>query len=224
MERKFNTIFLFTLTLILCCSSGCTDTGRFAASAKVGTLGYGGDLTIPVTSNINARVGLNKLDLDYDDQEFGDNNYDISVDLSSFTAMADWHIFDDTFRISGGVISMDNKFKMNCRPSEDIDIGDNTYTPAEAGTLTGRTDMDDLVPYVGIGWGSPFNSSSRLGFTCDLGVAFTKAPHVSLSANGTKSSDSTFQADLEKERKDMEDDLDFLTFYPVISVGLFFRF
>jgi hypothetical protein len=226
MAGKLSTIISLSFSLIFYCSFGCTDTGRFAVSGKVGTLGPGGDLTVPITSNINARVAYNKLDLDYEDQEIENITYDVSVGLSSFSAMADWHIFDDPFRISGGVISIDNKFRLNCRLSEDetIDLGDNTYDYEQLGTLKGRLEMDHIAPYVGIGWGNPFSSDSRLGYTCDFGVAFMNAPNVSLSANGTASSQPGFMADLEKERKDLEDDLDVLKIYPVISVGLYFRF
>jgi hypothetical protein len=161
------------------------------------------------------------LDLDIDDEEIDDVDYDLGVDMRSFSALLDWHIFNDSFRISGGLISMDNEIDLDARPNTHVEIGDNTYTPAEVGTLSGSVDIDGLAPYVGIGWGNPLTSNKRWGFTCDLGVAFCDSPDVALSATGLAAG---LAADIEKERRDIEDDLDSLEFYPVISMGLFFRF
>jgi hypothetical protein len=206
------------------CGAGCQDTGRFAVSGKSGTLGVGAELTTKLATDINARVGLNMLDFNYDD-ELDDVEYDLGIDLSSFSALVDWHIFDDSFRISGGFISMNNEISMDARPTENVEIGDITYSPAEIGTLKGSVDIDGLSPYVGIGWGNPFAGNRRWGFTLDLGVAFTDSPDASLtSVGGSKSSDQDLLDELEKERKDIEDDLDSFKFYPVISFGLFFRF
>ena len=56
------------------------------------------------------------------------------------------------------------------------------------------------------------------------GIAFADTPDVVLRATGTSAGDPAFQADLAKEERDIRDDLDDLEIYPVISVGLFFRF
>jgi hypothetical protein len=47
---------------------------------------------------------------------------------------------------------------------------------------------------------------------------------VALSASGTLASDPAFQANLAKERDEIEDDLEPFEFYPVLSLGIFFRF
>lgn len=219
MGKKLKVIMLLILSVLLSFGAGCTDTGRFAVSGKAGTLGLGGEFTTGITSNVNARVGLNTLNLDFDDQELGDVEYDLGIDLYSFSALVDWYIFDGPFHISGGALSFKNEIDLHARPTESIKIGDTEYTPAQIGTLTGGIEIGDLAPYVGIGWGNPLTSSRRWGFTFDLGVAFINAPDVSLSATGTVA-----QADLERERKDIEDALKPFEFYPVISLGLFFRF
>ena len=120
---------------------------------------------------------------------------------------------------------MHNKIDLDARLNESVEIGNTIYTPAQIGTLNGSLDIDGLSPYVGIGWGNPFGGDRRWGFTLDFGVAFTDSPDASLtSVGGTFSADPTLLANLEKERKDIEDDLDSFKFYPVISLGLFFRF
>jgi len=223
MERKTSAILMLVSTVLLCYACGCADSGGLAIAGKASTLGLGGELTTGITPNVNARVGINALDVDFD-EEFDDIEYDAGVDFSSVSALVDWHIFNDNFRISGGVISMDHKIDIDATPTGPEDIGGVPYNAAEIGTLSGDIEVDDLAPYVGIGWGDPMDPGKRWGFYCDFGVAFTNAPDVDLSANGTKAADPAFQANLAKERKDIEDDVDIIKFYPVLSIGLYYRF
>ncbi|MBN2182778.1 MAG: hypothetical protein JW715_12780 [Sedimentisphaerales bacterium] len=220
MKKKLNLLPLF-FSFLLLAGTGCQDSGRFAVSGKGGTLGLGGDFTMGVTSNVNARAGFNMLDIDFDEEEIDDVEYDLGVELSSLSALLDWHVFNNSFRITGGLISMDNSINLDARPTESVEIGDNIYLPADVGTLSGSVEFDNIAPYVGIGWGNPLTSNQRWGITCDLGVAFTDSPDVALSATGLAAG---LAADIEKERKEIEDDLDSLKFYPVISFGLFYRF
>ena len=114
---------------------------------------------------------------------------------------------------------MNNEIDLDARPTKSEQIGDTIYTPAQIGTLSGSVDIDGLAPYVGIGWGNPLTHNQRWGFTCDFGVAFTDSPDVALTSTGVVS-----QVDLSREINEIEDDLDSLKFYPVISMGLFYRF
>jgi len=223
MRKKLNAILLLILSILLSCGAGCTDTGRYAVSAKTSTLGLGGEFTTAVTSNINARVGINALDVDFDDVEIEDVEFDLGVDLSSYSALVDWHVFDGSFRISGGIISIDNDIDLEARPTENIEIGDVYFTPAEAGTLYGSIENDEVAPYVGIGWGNPLTHHRRWGFTCDFGVAFTSSPDVTLAARGGTKPPG-FDAELAKLKGDIEDFFDKFELYPVIAVSFFYRF
>lgn len=222
MEKKLSAILLLVSSVFLCYCSGCADSGGLAIAGKASTLGLGGELTTGITSNVNARVGINTFDMDFD-EEFDDVEYDVGLDFSSVSVLVDWYIFNDSFRISGGVISMDHELDLDATgpAGETEEIGDNTYTWADIGTLSGSVEVDDLAPYVGIGWGDPVNSGRRWGFYCDLGVAFTDSPDVKLTATGVAAG---LAADVQKELDDIEDDLDSFKFYPVLSLGLYYRF
>lgn len=220
MRKKLNAILLLILLVLLSCGAGCTDSGRFAVSGKTSTLGLGGEFTTAVTSNINARIGINTLDLDLEG-ELDDIEYDIGLDFSSFSALLDWHIFDSPFRISGGVLSMNHKLDLSASGTGVQEIGGVEYDwESEIGTLSGSVEIDNVAPYVGIGWGNPLTGNKRWGFTCDFGVAFAGSPAVALSATGPVGA----SADLERERRDIEDELEDFKFYPVISISFFYRF
>jgi hypothetical protein len=215
-------VSLVLLVLVLG-GAGCAESGGLAVAGKAGTLGLGGELTTGITSDINARFGLNKLDYDFD-EEFDDVEYDVDLDFSSLSALVDWHVFGGSFRVTGGLLSMDHELDLDGTPTGSEEIGGTVYSAAEIGTLSGDVEIDGVAPYLGIGWGNPLSSSRRWGFYCDLGVAFTDSPDVALSANGTLASDPAFQADLARERDEIEDDLEPFQLYPVISLGLYFRF
>jgi len=226
MGKKRKAILLLILSVLLSCGAGCQDSGKYAVSGKASTLGLGGEFTTGVTSNVNARVGLNMLDFDIDEQELDDIEYDFGLDFSSFSALADWYVFNGSFRISGGILSLNHEVNLDASPTADgIDIGDGTYLPADIGSLSGCVEIDGVAPYVGIGWGNPLTSSRRWGFNCDFGVAFTNSPNVKLSANATDPAIAdALAADLARESNKIEEDLEPFEFYPVIALSFFYRF
>ena len=223
VKMRLNSILLFILSIFLFYGAGCTDTGRYAVSGKASTLGLGGEFTTAIKPDINVRVGINALDVDLDDEEIEDVDFDVGVDLSSFSALLDWYVFNGSFRLSGGIISMDNEIDLEARPAENIKIGDVYFTPEEVGTLYGNIENDEVVPYVGIGWGNPLTAGRRWGFTCDFGVAFTSSPDVTIDARGGIEPEG-FDEELAKLQGDIEDFCDDFRLYPVIALSFFYRF
>lgn len=222
MEKKLDRILLLVLSLFFALGAGCADSEGLAIAGKTGTLGLGGELTTAVASDINARVGFNTINFDFDG-DVSDIDYDFGLDFHSFSALVDWFVFDGPLRITGGIISMNHQVDLKARGAagELEGIGDGTYDWADVGTLSGEVEVDGVAPYIGIGWGNILDKSRRWGFYSDAGIAFTRSPDVTLSATGTPPG---LAADLARESKDIEDDLEPCKFYPVLSVGLFIRF
>jgi len=195
----------------------------WAIGAKAGTLGLGGELTTDIVPGLNLRGGVQWFSLDLD-AEFEDIDYNVDVDLLNPLLLLDWYPFGGSFRLSGGILFNQSDVDLRATPSEPVEIGGTTYTPAEVGTLRGQSDFNPIVPYVGIGWGNAVGRSKRLGLAMDLGVAFIGSPGVNLSATGSFASDPTFQAHLAQEEEDIEDDLSDFKFYPVLSLTLYYCF
>ena len=222
MEKKSDCILLLALSLVAALGAGCQNSGGLAIAGKAGTLGLGGELTTAVASDINARIGFNAVDLSFE-AEAADIDYDYRLDFHSYSALVDWFVINSPFRITGGIISVDHQVDLRTRGAagEQQEIGDGSYDWANVGTLSGEAEVDCIAPYIGIGWGNILDKNRRWGFYGDAGIAFTQSPDVTLSATGAAPG---LAADLERERKDIEDDLEHYKFYPVLSAGLFFRF
>ena len=222
MKEKSDAILLLISLLLVACGTGCEDSGGLAIAGKAGTLGYGGELTTAIRSDVNARFGINTLDLDFYG-DIADIDYDFGLDLQSFSVLADWFVFDGPLRVTGGLVSVDHELDLSASGSsgELEGIGDGTYDWADVGVLSGKASVDGVAPYIGIGWGNILDKDKRWGFYSDLGIIFTQSPDVTLSATGAPPG---LAADLERERKDVEEDLEPFRYYPVLSVGLFIRF
>jgi hypothetical protein len=217
------------MILVLACvvlTMGLTaraDNSRFAIDGRAGTLGLGGDLVVNLFRDVNFRAGIGVFSFDYDSTING-LDYQFNLDLRTFPLTIDWYPFHGAFHVSGGVIVNDTDLDYRAKSSTTVEVGDQTYTAAEAGTLLGSVDFKRVAPYAGIGWGNPFGQDNRWGLMLDLGVAFTGSPDVTLRATGSLASDPTFQSELRKEQQDIQDKVDDYKFYPVVSLSLYYRF
>lgn len=192
-----------------------------AVELKAGTLGTGLEVNYAINSKFTVGLGLNKFSRSTSDS--ADNiDYDVDLDLQTFALLGSYHPFAGTFRLTGGIMNNGNELKMKAKPTGTYDIGGATYTAAQVGSLAATVDFNTLVPYLGLGWGK--SATSGFGATFDIGVLFQGSPNVSFTANGTLASDPTFQANLKQEEANAEDDIKGFTMYPVISLGLNYRF
>ena len=55
--------------------------------------------------------------------------------------------------------------------SEPQTIGGNSYPPELIGTLRGAVSMEDVAPYLGIGYGNAVGPDTTWSFVFDVGVA-----------------------------------------------------
>jgi len=77
---------------------------------------------------------------------------------------------------------------------------------------------------LGIGFGNPLSSNGHWGFMTEAGVAFIGSPNVNLRATGPFANNPALLADLAEEEREIEDDLDAIRIYPVLSMALYYRF
>ena len=195
----------------------------FFVSPAVSTLGVGLEGGVRLNETFGLRVGGNWLGFDYDGVE-GDLDYDAEVTLASLATLVDFHPFKGGFRVSGGLRYNFNDADLDGTPNDDIEIGDETFSADEVGTLTGDVAFDVLAPYLGIGYGATLlEGALTVGF--DLGVMYQGQADVDLDAESGLISDSDLlQENLAIEEDNVEDDLEDFVVYPVVGLALIYRF
>jgi len=195
---------------------------RFAVSGSAGTLGGQLEAHAKLNRFLSVRGGANYLEFDFS-ETYEEVDYDLTADLTGGLFAIDFHPLGSGLVVSAGAHFGGKAFDLTGTPTGTVEIGDTTYTAAEAGTLTGEADLGGTAPYLGVGWNGAF-SGGRIGLTAMLGALLLEDPTVDLSADGTLASDPTFQAELEEEERRLQDDLDEYPFWPVASIGVVVRF
>lgn len=191
---------------------------RVGVGVKFGTLGFGVDITGRINDLFSVRASFNGANANDTHDESG-IEYDTDVDFGASGLLLDLHPFRNNFRLTAGWMKNRTGADLVAVPTGNIEIGDTTYTPAEAGTLNGDIAFKDSAGYVGFGYGSAARKPGRVRFLLDVGALLQGKAQATL----TSSTGLVSQADLAKEEQELEDDLDNLSFYPVVALGISFR-
>ncbi len=197
-------------------------TPRFSVGANASTLGIGGEGGYQVNDFLGLRLVGNYLPVDFD-FDTDDVSYDAEVDWRSAGVVVDIYPFGGTFRLTGGARYNANEIDLDATPRRNVDIGGQTFTPSEVGTIDADVDFDNFAPYVGLGWEDRW-FGGHLGFSFDLGVYYQGDVSVDGDADGTLANDPDFQQALAREIREIEDELDFFSWYPVVGVSVTIRF
>ena len=204
-----------------------------AIAGKAGTLGAGAELTVGLSRQVNVRLGLNSYNYS-DRREASGIEYDGEAKLRTGTALLDWHPGGRGFRLTGGVVYNDTTIEGSSIPpaSGIYNIGGVPVPASLVGTLDAKADFDPLVPYAGLGWGNAVAPNKRLGFFLDLGVVFQGKANVTLipripansPINTTPGAREALDILLRREEQDLEDEAADYDLYPVVAIGVSYRF
>ena len=199
--------------------------GDFSLGAAASTLGFGAEAGYDFSDRFGVRLGGYAFSIGQDGVESG-INYDGDLDLSNVGAYLDWRPFAGAFRVSGGWFSTDNGLDVLGQPGagDAYNIGAETFTAAQVGTLRATADLGTSAPFLGAGW-LWGRANGGLAWSLDLGVLFQDSPDIELtSTGGTLSEQPELLAAIADEEAQLEADLDQYELYPVVSFGLSYRF
>jgi hypothetical protein len=217
------------LALVLVPAAAPAET---ALGLKAGTLGGGVELTTGLGNQVEVRIGANAFNYS-ERREASDIEYDAEARARTATGLLDWHPGARAFRLTGGVIYNNSTIEGRSLPpaSGAYNIGGIPVPVNLVGTLDGTIDFDPVSPYAGIGWGNSLRTTRRLGVSFDLGVVFLGGGDVTLTPRipaGSPLNDpiarAILQVQLDREAEDIENDLQDYDYYPVLSLGLTYRF
>ena len=196
-----------------------------AVAPKVGSTGVGADLTVGLARSWNLRIGAQGFSRSETRRE-REIEYDADLSLVSGEILLDLHPGGRGLRISGGAIVDGNEVTAVSTENTFYTINGVRYPVGLVGRLRGKVRTNDVAPYLGIGWGNAVAAGSRWRVAIDAGAFYQGKPKVSLTAEPLIPGllPPRFSQDLEAERRKIEDDLDSYRFYPVLSLGVSYRF
>lgn len=193
----------------------------FGVGVKAGTLGLGLEASWQPLPYLEVRIGANAFDHSNDGGVAG-IDYDQELSLESFYGTANIHFPISPMRVTAGYYSNGNELLLINDQMLDLEIGGVVYPGAGIGTLSSLTTFTNGAPYFGIGY--DFTIAGKIGMNVDFGVLWQGDPEVTLTADGALSGDPGFQAALEAERQELEEDLSDFKAWPVLQLGFVYKF
>ncbi len=220
---------LTAITLIAAASTAAfAQADNVAIGVQAGTSGLGLGVTYNLTETLNVRGNYNYLSYSRD-ETVDDINYDLELKLSNVELLLDWHVFGGGFRLSSGLVSNGNKLTGTgtARSDRTVEFGGEVFNASEIGRVDADVDFRSVAPYLGLGWGNVFNGG-RLSLTADAGVLFQGSPSATVKAAPAANVNPAVAARLNQavadEEASLEDELKAFKHYPIVRVGLAYRF
>ncbi len=194
---------------------------RVAIGGQASTAGFGPEIAYSVSPHLTVRGVGNYLSFDYDETYDG-IDYDLDVDLMSAGGFVDYHPLRNGFHVTVGALFNGNEAGLGATAGPGATVGGFTVPAGQSAGLRGDLSVDEFSPYIGLGYDTTFTSRSNWTFTVRAGVLYQGNPEVALRQ--TSGATTIPQSDLDAEARNIEDELDLVEFFPVLSIGLNYRF
>ena len=194
------------------------DPARFSIGVTGGTLGIGPEIAYRFSETLGVRGNATFLSLSHG-LNSGDIHYDGRVRLRSGGAMLDLYPFGGGFRVSAGARINGNDGRVIASPASNVTINGTEYTPAQVGTLRGHADTREFAPTLTFGYGGSFKKG--IAFGIEAGALFQDRVRI---RDFTSTSPFIAAADLEAERRNVQDDVNDYNIYPIVQFTFGYRF
>ena len=225
---------------------------QIAIGGNVSPLGPGAQITTNIVPHLNLRLAGNGFSYA---TTFTTNGFNANakLNLASARIAADYYPFHLGFRISPGVMVVNNN-KVTATalaaPGTSITLNGDTFYSDTTNSVTGSTPLHASALLglhatrpaftITTGWGNELGRS-HFSVPFEIGAAFTGAPTVNVNLAGWACYDSTLiecnniadtsnpigaqvQSDLTAQVAKWKKDLNPLQVYPIVSVGVAYRF
>lgn len=209
-------------------------------------LGFGGRIAVSLSSSINLRAGASYFSFTTNRTVTG-IPFAANVRLQSEQAVVDWYPFHGSFHVSPGILfgSSNRAFGGATVPAgNSFTLNNVTYYSGAASPIqaSGAVDFRHTAPLLTAGWGNwirhPWERKQQRhwAFPFEVGVAFSGDPKTALNYSGVVctsasqqncsniATDAPVQANVQAERQKLQNDADWLRFYPIIAGGIVYRF
>lgn len=233
-------ILLSTMLLGVMTYASAQDSGNFGVGVKASLLGGGVEAAARVTHRTNIRAGFNIFSYS---RSFTKDGIPYSGQLSFKTVEAHYDIFPfaGKFHVSPGVLvyAQTPITATAAIPAQaSFSLGGATYYSSTAQPVsgTGNIKFNQAAPMATVGWGNlvPRKKSKHFSVPAEFGVAFQGAPKATLNLNGTACTSPDvncmsvtspqIQSGVLAEQTKIDNAMSFFKVYPIISVGLGYKF
>jgi phosphate-selective porin len=205
-----------------------TSKNDIAINLKAGLVGAGFDVTKGINDDFKVRLGYATFKHD-DTYNETDASYKGKLKIGGWNLLADYHPWSGGFRLSAGAYSPSHELSATgiyTGPASTITINKVAYSSKDLTDVQFQTKWSGVRPYLGLGYDG-FNKTQSNGvfFTADVGVIFSGAPSVSLTAKCTNPSlCNSINANINAELAKIKTDLNDVKYLPVVQVGIGYRF
>jgi len=217
--------FLRRLGTATLAAAGAIGAGSVHAGEIYGNLGFPGvglGYAHPLDSSVTLRGDFMTLGSRHQNKTQDGVEYAADLKMNRTALLADWFPFEGVFRLTAGLGLSNYKLTMDAAGAgKTITVGDNAYTLGATDGMTVVVKYPRTMPYLGIGWGHQQASGFRFGV--DIGTLIGK-PTVEATARGSLATNSTFQADMDKELNQVRDDLGKVRYLPQLTFSIGYSF
>lgn len=216
MKKSITLLLLFFLCL------SCTNAQTYAVSLKASTIGLHIEAHRSLGNSLNVHLGGSFFSYSYSQAPDPKEDYslDAKLKLNSFTALIDYMPFESSsFRLSAGLSINNNQPQVTAIPQITRVIGGDVYNKDNLGNMDVKLSFNKIAPYLGIGIGNAAGGESHLGLTFDIGAYYQGKPKVDLTAEGLLSPSAS-----PEQEAIVEDNIKWFQFYPVVSLGIAYKF
>lgn len=186
---------------------------------NIGSDGLGIGFGRVVSESVGLRGELNYGRLDYSFKS-ADIDYDATIKLKSAGVYGDWFPTPSAFRLTAGLNFNGSRIDATGTSDRTLIINGRPYSAAGEKVIA-TIEWPSVMPYIGIGFGHG-PAAKGWGMFADLGVLIG-SPKTTLSTTPGLASQVS-SADLEAERRKLQEKADDYRVYPVLKIGVSYRF
>lgn len=196
-------------------------------TARAGSNGLGDEIGVGLGSMFGVRAYLLSGALSRDEIR-SSIRPEGTLKLGTGSLLMDVHPFSGSFRLSAGAVINNNWLDANSRADgSTIDVNGLRYPANALGTLQAGVRWDRTNPYLGLGWGGAPQVSPGFFFSAELGALFMRSTATLTGTCGPVLSAAAcmqLPSDIRAEEPSFRDEINKYKLYPVLSIGVGYRF
>jgi len=210
----------------------------FAVGIKASTLGAGIEAATPLSSSLNLRASGNFIDWGYSFNIDG-INYFTQINFRSGQIGVDWFPFHGGFHISPGILYFKNGLSGIAKvpPGQAFQLNNTSYINSVDDPVSGTASVtysQHIAPSLTVGFSNIIpRNGKHFNIPFEVGAAYTRAAYMNIQLDGTActvqgcfnaATDPDTQVNLQSEIKQINQDVKKIPVFPILSLGLAFRF